>query len=57
MSYNYDLFFVAFFKHGKPQHLVGGPFIDRETAQSCVDMFGIEKHCILEMPLVLELAP
>jgi hypothetical protein len=52
----YDLFFVAFFKHDAPQHLVAGPFLDKDIADSYVDTFGEKNHCVVKTSLTMELA-
>ena len=45
----FTIYFVAFYKHDAPQHLVAGPFVDRGEAQEAADKLG--RHVVVETTL------
>ncbi len=52
---NYAIYFVAFFKHDTPQHLVAGPFMSEEEAQDFIDCHKSKARCIIKTQLPFEL--
>lgn len=49
----FDLYFVAFYKHDSPQHVVAGPFVDFEDAMSERTRRG-ERYVIVKTTLPME---
>lgn len=50
----YDLFFVAYYKHGAPQHLVAGPFLSENSAQDYIDSHESPRRCVVKTSLEFE---
>lgn len=50
----YELFFTAFYKHGRPQHLVAGPFLSESDAQDYIDTHTSPSRCIVKTVLEFE---
>ena len=48
------LYFVAFYKHGHPQHLIAGPFIDENAARLYIANGKSENRCVVQTLLTFE---
>lgn len=54
MILEYELYYVAWCKHSRPQHLVAGPFIDRDKAFDVATRLGEHHpHAILKEDVIL----
>lgn len=51
----FELYFVAFYKHSAPQHLVAGPFIDYDAAEAHAKLLD-HATCIVKTTLPCERA-
>lgn len=53
-SVDFDVYFVAFYKHERPQQLAAGPFVDLDDAMDKVDLLegnSRSSYCVVKTTL------